>query len=142
MYGDLLNVLIPVNGDEEDPIAIDKKTPLTLTKKFNFSNSKAAYDALESFQSKNVTLNGIEMNIQSKNGSQWIDISCDKDNTLFTPQKIKDLIDTLRTNFMSGIDTDIVLSAKKVHFNTGEDFEDWVASRKEEVKEYKNEIAQ
>lgn len=140
LYGELLQVSIP--DDDDDTFTIDKQAPLTLSRKFSFSNSKAAYDALEGFQSKNVTLNGIELNVQSKNSDQWIDVSCDKDNTLFTSQKIKDLIDTIRSNFMSGVDTDVVLSVKKIHFNTGEDFEDWVASRKEEIKGYQNDIVQ
>jgi len=143
IYGELLNVNIASAAKEKENIEIKKDKQLVLAKKIDNYNSAETYKALESYEKHNATLKSASVNIQQKGGgSNWLELSFEGKEVSGDPRKINEVIDQIKQKLMHDVDTDVTLNVKKIDFKTGQDFEDWVAERQEEIKDYSGKISQ
>ncbi len=143
LYGEALTVMLPKqNQDEEEAFVIADDKPLTLVKRLNPGNSRDVYQLLTDLKTLDVKLSGVNFTIDDKKRSRFVDFSFDKDKTTATPDQISTVIELLREEFMSDVDSNVIMNIDRIEFPTGQKFKDWVATRKEQIMKYKDDVRQ
>lgn len=146
IYGKQFEFNVPLNSTEEDEtiINIDKNKKLTINKKFSENNSKDTYKLLDTLENHNATLHCInELAILKKdNNEDYISISTNNSEKGVTPTEVKEIIDNISKKILKAEQVNVTLNINSIEFVTGQDFEDWISERKEEVKNYHNNIKQ
>lgn len=143
-YGKQLEVDVSSEIKGPKPISINKATKLTLTKKFDKRNSKDTYELIDTLEKHNATISCIsELAILKKdNDKDYIYISTNNSSDGIKPADIKSIIDAVTTKALNGASIDVTLTTNSIEFATGQDFEDWISERKEEIDDYSNNFKQ
>lgn len=148
-YGQSLEVSIQnlsVGGridctDKTVNISKDKK--LKLTKRIQKRNTKETYELLDSLDNNNGAILDIgELSVSKKSDSQnYISIS-GKSSSGIKASDIKNIINEFIAKGLDGDAVDVTLSTSSIEFASGQHFEDWIAERKEDIENYRNDINQ
>ena len=139
IYGEVLKAPVPKyknkDGESVIDISLPDDEPVTIRIRLTFDDNKAVYDFLAAMKKFNLTA-GVESFLVeaaadkrnyidlSSAGNEWDAALCES-----TLAHIRDVI-------MKGINTTVHLTVEEIHFPTGKIFKQWVASRKEEIKDY------
>lgn len=148
-YGKSLEVSIqstPVGGGincTDNVVNICKDKKLKLTKRIQKRNTKETYELLDSLDNNNGAILDIgELSVSKKSDSQnYISIS-GKSSSGIKASDIKNIIDELIAKGLDGDAVDVTLSTSSIEFASGQHFEDWIAERKEDIENYRNDINQ
>jgi len=139
IYSDTLS--IPIT---ETKFEVDKEKPLTLNQTLRASTTSEVYKQLETLNKHKAKVAGVILQVFEKTDSMeqsWLELSLDNtafhDTNLFVKQ-----LDELRDVFFKDKNVEVSMDVGKCIFETGQNFEDWVAENKDSLETYKNSISQ
>ncbi|NLJ18207.1 DUF499 domain-containing protein [Globicatella sulfidifaciens] len=139
IYSDTLS--IPIT---ETKFEVDKEKPLTLNQTLKASTTSEVYKQLETLNKHKAKVAGVILQVFEKTDSMeqsWLELSLDNtafhDTNLFVKQ-----LDELRDVFFKDKNVEVSMDVGKCIFETGQNFEDWVAENKDSLETYKNSISQ
>jgi len=129
---------IPV---EKGPsIEIEKSKPLILLKKIKADNTRSVYEMLEELNKFNAIPLGITLYFNVEEGilsqNKWIEVNFGEDLSIKI-NKIEEIANLIRDNIMQSFESsNVTFEAQKINFETGEDFLNWLAEKKMELKDF------
>lgn len=139
IYSDTLS--IPIT---ETKFEVDKEKPLTLNQTLRASTTSEVYKQLKTLNKHKAKVAGVILQVFEKTDSMeqsWLELSLDNtafhDTNLFVKQ-----LDELRDVFFKDKNVEVSMDVGKCIFETGQNFEDWVAENKDSLEKYKNSISQ
>ena len=139
----LLEVDINYESENKKELQIDKTKCLKLLKKISASNAVETYDLIGLYKKHNVAFKGVKLDVQEKKDfNNYIELMYGGNNVECDSDTLLTLITDFKEKLMAGVDIDIQMEVKVSIFKTGQDFEDWVAERKEEINDYFGKIQQ
>lgn len=129
----------------ENEFSVDRSKPLTINEPLVFNDKVSTFKGLEELGNFDVSLSGVTINIMNNTdfrANQFLEFTLGKgidiDNPTFVIEELKRLFDL----FFTDIEFEVSLTINETTFNTGNDFERWVSSRKEKIIDYKDKIKQ
>lgn len=129
----------------ENEFSVDRSNPLTINEPLVFNDKVSTFKGLEELCNFDVSLSGVTINIMNNTdfrANQFLEFTLGKgidiDNPTFVIEELKRLFDL----FFTDIEFEVSLTINETTFNTGNDFERWVSSRKEKIIDYKDKIKQ
>lgn len=139
IYSEVLPIPIHENRFE-----INKEKPLTLTSTLTATVTSDVYKLLEILVKHKARVSGVSLQVFEKTDSLqqgWLELSFDN-HVFHDPQAFLNQLDELRNVFFSNKSVEISATVEKCIFETGQNFEDWIAENKYTVDTYKNSIKQ
>lgn len=129
---------------KEQKFEIDRKKQLKIIDTTIFNNAKDAFKGLELLEEFNASLSTLTLVISddSPHGKGHITFMVGQGFTVDSPQKILDELNHIIDNLFEDKEFKVSLTINEIIFETGEDFERWVSSKKEKIEDYKGRIRQ
>ena len=136
VYGEVLSVPIPKDIIDDGPgIDIPDDKQIVLTKRLEFDDNKSVYDFLADMKKLNIIVNVRTILVEAAmDKNNYIDLSSAGNDWNY--QLCEDTLKYVRNVIMRDINTNVHLTTNTVTFPTGKVFKQWVANRKEEIKDY------
>lgn len=113
---------------EDAKIAVDPVLPTKFKRAQKYQNVKDTYDFLAAVEKIGAKITGLKAEIGT---DQWMELNTDPDTPL-TRAQIDTLLDPMRKILGEG---SIILRCEAIHFASGQDFTDWAADHKLDVRE-------
>lgn len=134
-------IQIEVKGQKFE---IDKKKQLKIIDTTIFSNAADTFQGLELLEEFNTSLSRLTLVISddSPHGKGYIQFMIGGEFTVDSPKKILDELNHIIDNLFEDKEFKVSLTINEIIFETGEDFERWVSSKKEKIEDYKGRIRQ
>ncbi|NLY45482.1 MAG: DUF499 domain-containing protein [Tissierella sp.] len=129
---------------KEQKFEIDKKKELKIIEPIIFNNATDAFKGLELLEQFNTSLSRLTLVISddSPQGKGYIQFMVGGEFTVDSPKKILDELNNIIKNLFEDKEVKVNLTINEIIFETGEDFERWVSSKKEKIEDYKGKIRQ
>lgn len=129
---------------KEQKFEIDKKKQLKIIDTTIFSNATDAFKGLELLEEFNTSLSRLTLVISddSPHGKGYIQFMIGGEFIVDSPKKILDELNHIIKNLFEDKEFKVSLTINEIIFETGEDFERWVSSKKEKIEDYKGKIRQ
>lgn len=129
---------------KEQEFEIDKKKQLKIIDTTIFSNAADTFKGLELLNQFNTSLSRLTLVVSddSDRGKGYIQFMVGGEFTVNSPKKILDELNNIIKNLFEDKEFKVSLTINEIIFETGEDFERWVSSKKEKVEDYKGKIRQ
>jgi len=143
IYSEMLQIKIDWNQKTGIKIDTAKPLKLELDKIFRIGDTAETYrelDLLKKHRAKlaDVTLTLYKVNESSSEEKSWIEFSA-APSLKVEIKHLEKTIDVIRTNLMSESKVNVSLDYRIVWFATGQDFLDWVASKKKSLQNFKEQ---
>jgi hypothetical protein len=140
---DILSVEIPDQLDVKQELNINKLKELTLNRKISATNAVETYALLDLYKNHNAMYSEVKLGLQERgNDNNFVELLCGGKDVTCSSESILAVIRDFKVKLMNDVDIDIQIEAKKSIFKTGQDFEDWVTERKEELNDYFEKVQQ
>jgi len=139
VYSNTLEIKIDREKEEEIDIAVEK--PLTLNRRVKTSDTAETYRELGLAKKHNAKICDVAVTFfkSGNDGKEnWIDLTFDSSMKIDV-EMLENCMDSIRNNFMSEGKVNINLECGAIYFNTGQDFLDWVAEKKMDLKNFKEQ---
>lgn len=136
-YSDQLEIRIDKKNERN--IILDK--PLKLVRRIRTSDTAETYKELDLLKKCGAKLSDVVVTFyigKDDKGSNWIELTTDSSIAL-NVEKLENGIDNVRASFIGEEKVNINLECGVVQFDTGQKFMDWVAQKKLDLKEFKEE---
>lgn len=129
---------------KEQEFEIDKKKQLKIIDTTIFSNTADTFKGLELLDQFNTSLSRLTLVVSddSAKGKGYIQFMVGGEFTVNSPKKIIDELNNIIKNLFEDKEYKVSLTINEIKFETGEDFERWVSSKKEKIEDYKGKIRQ
>ena len=129
---------------KEQKFEIDRKKQLKIIDTTIFNNATDAFKGLELLEQFNTSLSRLTLVISddSAKGKGYIQFMIGGEFTVDSPKKILNELNHIIKNLFEDKDYKVSLTINEITFETGEDFERWVSSKKEKIEDYKGKIRQ
>ena len=129
---------------KEQEFEIDKKKQLKIIDTTIFSNTADTFKGLELLDQFNTSLSRLTLVVSddSAKGKGYIQFMVGGEFTVNSPKKIIDELNNIIKNLFEDKEYKVILTINEIKFETGEDFERWVSSKKEKIEDYKGKIRQ
>ena len=129
---------------KEQEFEIDKKKQLKIIDTTIFSNTADTFKGLELLDQFNTSLSRLTLVVSddSTKGKGYIQFMVGGEFTVNSPKKIIDELNNIIKNLFEDKEYKVSLTINEIKFETGEDFERWVSSKKEKIEDYKGKIRQ
>lgn len=142
IFSDVLTFKI----DQAKDFTVDKSKPLTLFKKQKTNDTSETYKELALLKKHQVQISDVFITFykikESNIDKSWIELTLDS-STRVEIERLEDSMDNIRNNFMSEGRINISVEYNVAVFASGQNFLDWVAEKKMELKEFaEQEIVQ
>ncbi|MFT5872635.1 MAG: hypothetical protein ACI8WT_001571 [Clostridium sp.] len=119
--------------------------PLKLNRHFKTNNTAETYKTIEDLKKHNAAISEVSTTlyeVDDKNIDKgWIEINFDS-KTMINVTEMEQEINNLQLTFMKNKSINISIDYGITHFETGQDFMDWVAENKYKIDDYKSDIEQ
>ncbi|AMW32750.1 Predicted ATPase, AAA+ superfamily [Fervidobacterium changbaicum] len=140
VYSDVLQIKI----DRERGVKVDASKPLTLKRRIKTSDTRETYEEIGLLKKCNAKISDASVLFFTKEDSsdrrRYVEVTLDLEVDI---DKLERSIESIRENFMNDKEVTIIFESNSIHFATGQDFLDWVAGKKLELKNFKQgEIVQ
>ena len=123
-------------------LILDKLKPLTYEKNgmFSTSDNKHTYEELELFKKYGATFKKVFLNFTFNVNDKdlWAQTSYDE-SLILTKEQIETQIDCMRSTLADQDEFNTSLQLGGIVFPSGQDFEDWMAARQMELRNFKQE---
>lgn len=139
IYSEILQIPI-----KDTKIVIEKDKAVKLTSQINASNTAETYKILGQLNKHKATMIGVSLQIfeNTQNFQKaWVDLSFDN-ITVINPNVLVEQIDSIRTNFFKERNVEISLTFQIAIFETGINFEDWIAENKYTLEGFGGKLKQ
>ena len=137
IYGEVLSVPLPKKkrgeGGDDPGVTIPDDEAVILTKRLDYDDNKSVYDFLADMKKFNLTASVASIYVEADRNT-YIDLS--SAGNIWDYKLCEDTLKHIRDVIMHDINTNVHLTTDKVVFPTGKVFKQWVANRKEEIKDY------
>ncbi len=129
---------------KEQEFEIDKKKQLKIIDTTIFSNVADTFKGLELLEQFNTSLSRLTLVISddSPQGKGYIQFMIGGEFAVDSPKRILEELNHIIDNFFTEKEYKVSLTINEIIFETGEDFERWVSSKKEKIEDYKGKIRQ
>lgn len=135
----------PVNIEvTERKFEIDYAKKLKIIDPIIYNNTTEAFNGLEELQQFNTLLSGVNLAISNHKDHmtmEFAELSLGGFD-IEGPKAILQQLNSLVDNFFNGKEFEVNLSINEITFKTGQEFEQWVSSKKEQIENYKGKIRQ
>lgn len=135
----------PVNIEVmERKFEIDRMKELKIIEPIMYNNTTETFNGLEELQQFSAILSGVNLDISNHKDHMTMEFA----NLslggfeIDDPKTILQLLNSLIDSFFDEKEFEVNLSINEITFETGQEFEKWVSSKKEQVEDYKGKIRQ